>query len=60
MDGRLVLRDLGARHGTYVNGDRVGQRVLNVGDTIRIGMTDVRLRRVCGVARPKMVDMGKT
>jgi pSer/pThr/pTyr-binding forkhead associated (FHA) protein len=45
IDGRVVLRDLGARHGTYVNGNRVSEAVLNTGDTIRIGLTVLSLIR---------------
>jgi pSer/pThr/pTyr-binding forkhead associated (FHA) protein len=45
IDGRVVLRDLGARHGTYVNGRPVSEAVLNIGDTIQIGLTVLRLIR---------------
>src|SRR5690242_19007152 len=37
VDGRYVLKDLGSLNGTYVNGERVGDRVLNHGDEITLG-----------------------
>src|SRR5687768_2739200 len=41
MDGRYVLKDLGSLNGTYVNGERVGDRVLNHGDEITLGSTRI-------------------
>ena len=35
--GRFLLRDLGSTNGTWVNGERVGERVLESGDRIDIG-----------------------
>lgn len=35
--GRLKLRDLGSRNGTYINGQRVDQAEVNPGDKIQIG-----------------------
>ena len=37
QDGQRVLRDLGSRTGTWVNGVQVHQHVLNPGDQIKIG-----------------------
>lgn len=39
VSGELVIRDLGARHGTYVNGERVTEIRLCPGDEICIGLT---------------------
>lgn len=39
--GRFILRDLGSLNGTYVNGERVGERVLNAGDEIMLGSTRI-------------------
>ncbi|MHC5061856.1 MAG: FHA domain-containing protein [Planctomycetota bacterium] len=36
-EGALNLRDLGSRNGTYINGQRVDQAVLQPGDNIQIG-----------------------
>jgi pSer/pThr/pTyr-binding forkhead associated (FHA) protein len=33
----LAVRDLGSLNGTYVNGDRVEERVLRSGDEVQIG-----------------------
>jgi len=35
--GRLKLRDLGSRNGTYINSQRVDQAEVNPGDKIQIG-----------------------
>jgi hypothetical protein len=35
--GRFLLRDLGSTNGTWVNGERAGERVLESGDRIDIG-----------------------
>ena len=44
-DGSIILRDLGSSSGTFVNGDDVsGSVVLENGDVIRIGDTDIRVR----------------
>jgi class 3 adenylate cyclase len=39
-----LLRDLGSRNGTYVNGERISERMLRDGDRIRLGTTDLFLR----------------
>lgn len=40
-DGRFVLKDLGSLNGTFVNGERVGNRVLTGGDEITMGSTRI-------------------
>ena len=44
-DGRILLTDLGSSSGTHVNGERVDQRLLFPGDTIRIGETQLRIEQ---------------
>jgi pSer/pThr/pTyr-binding forkhead associated (FHA) protein len=39
IDGELVIRDLGAKHGTYVNGRAVAEQQLHAGDEICVGLT---------------------
>ena len=39
VDGELIVRDLGAKHGTYVNGRPVVEERLHPGDEIHIGLT---------------------
>ena len=41
VDGRFLLRDLGSLNGTFVNGERVSERVLNPGDEITLGSTRI-------------------
>lgn len=38
--GQLVLRDLGSRNGTFLNGQQVSQGYINPGDSLRIGPLD--------------------
>jgi DNA-binding NtrC family response regulator len=44
-DGRLWLRDLGSRNGTFVDGLRVTEAELLPGAELRVGDTALRLRR---------------
>lgn len=37
VDGNLVVRDLDSKHGTYVNGTRVAEAVLQPGDRLSAG-----------------------
>ena len=39
MDGQWVAKDLGSLNGTYVNGERITERVLRSGDEISMGQT---------------------
>ena len=48
QDDVYVIRDLGSLNGTYVNGCRVDEAVLNAGDEIRIG----RFRLTFLIRRP--------
>ena len=41
VDGKWILRDLGSLNGTYVNGERVGERELHDGDQITMGSTRI-------------------
>jgi hypothetical protein len=38
-----VVRDLGSRNGTYVNGERVKAKTLHAGDVLAFGRTELRL-----------------
>ena len=40
-DGRFILKDLGSLNGTFVNGERVDNRVLSGGDEITMGSTRI-------------------
>jgi len=44
QDGRFVLRDLGSRNGTYVNGRLVREVFLRQGDVIRLGAGGPQVR----------------
>ncbi len=41
VDGRYVLKDLGSLNGTFINGERVSERVLSEGDEITLGSTRI-------------------
>ena len=40
--GQWVIRDLGSRTGTYVNGELVHQTLINIGDSLRVGETEMK------------------
>lgn len=42
QDGHYVLRDMGSANGVYVNGYRVKEAVLNDGDRMQVGNTELR------------------
>src|SRR5262245_21504174 len=44
VNGRLVLRDAGSLGGTFVNGERITERLLQPGDVIIVGKTWLRLQ----------------
>jgi pSer/pThr/pTyr-binding forkhead associated (FHA) protein len=39
VDGALVVRDLGSRHGTFINGRIISESRLETGDELCIGLT---------------------
>jgi pSer/pThr/pTyr-binding forkhead associated (FHA) protein len=39
LEGMLAVRDLGSRHGTFINGVKVTDSILMPGDKLQIGMT---------------------
>lgn len=51
-EGQLVLRDLGSRNGTYVNGDRIRQAPLHEGDVVTLGLTTLEVVRLRPTSRP--------
>jgi pSer/pThr/pTyr-binding forkhead associated (FHA) protein len=46
-DGTLVVRDLGSKHGTFVNGQRAGTAELLPGDRLTIGATSLEILYRC-------------
>ena len=38
-DGELIIRDLGSKHGTYVNESQIDETTIESGDELRIGIT---------------------
>jgi pSer/pThr/pTyr-binding forkhead associated (FHA) protein len=40
VDGLIYVRDLGSKHGTFVNGARVREAILYPGDHLQIGLFD--------------------
>ncbi len=50
QDGRIGLRDLGSKHGTFVNGDCVEQCMLNEGDKLMVGLTIISVDKISNAA----------
>ena len=46
QEGQLVVRDLGSRHGTYVNDLKIDESPLNFNDQLQIGMTRFTLKSI--------------
>lgn len=40
LDGFIYVRDLGSKHGTFVNGTRVREALVYPGDHLQIGLID--------------------
>ncbi len=54
--GELSIEDLGSANGTFVNGVRVrGRQLLQVGDSVRIGLTTLELTDLARAAVPEAV-----
>jgi len=51
--GVLVVRDLDSRHGTYVNGERIGECKLLPGDELRIGLSHFVAQYDASLAEPQ-------
>lgn len=39
VDGRVLIKDLGSSNGTFVNGNKISEQVLNAGDVVKCGTT---------------------
>ena len=59
VNGTLTVRDIGSKHGTFVNGEKVTHAPLLPGDNLTVGLTrfqvryqrKVRRSAECGLAR---------
>lgn len=58
VDGTLVVRDVGSRHGTFVNGEPVGSTHLMPGDRLTVGATSFEVLYRRSTSRP--VDQPQT
>ena len=45
-DGGFVLSDLKSSNGTFVNGERISEKLLKPGDEVRIGITSFRIEEI--------------
>ena len=50
-EGRLMVTDLGSTNGTFVNGQRVQERVLKLGDEVRFDLESFRVEGPVDLAR---------
>lgn len=50
-DGRPWVRDLGSRFGTFVNGVQIRQRLLQLGDRVRLGQRIIYACETAGLCR---------
>ena len=41
-EGRLYISDLGSTNGTFINGVRITQKILDHGVTVKIGTAEIR------------------
>lgn len=46
QDGEVVLRDVGSSNGTFVNGERISEKVLHDGDTVQVGESWILFERL--------------
>jgi len=53
MEGVLVVRDLGSKNGTYINGCRITEALLMPGDKLSMGETRFLVCYECDVARSR-------
>ncbi|MFN0250117.1 MAG: ATP-binding protein [Kofleriaceae bacterium] len=59
-DGRYYVRDLGATHGTYVNGARVTEVMLSHGDEVIMGATRLRFEDLASPSTVEVVVTNET
>ena len=60
VDGRWLLRDLGSLNGSFVNGERIHERVLMPGDEISIGSTRIVFDPDGAANRPRAAPVPAT
>ncbi len=59
-NNKLLLTDLASSHGTYVNGEKVVEKALKWGDTIKLGQVSVRISQGSGqVSAQPAADPGR-
>lgn len=52
VDGRFMVRDLGSLHGTFLNGERITQAEVRLGDELSIGMLTFLVQSAPAVELP--------
>jgi len=60
LNGTLVVRDLGSKHGTYVNGQKVTQAPLLPGDRLTVGMSSFEVQYERGRTKPSIAGEHET
>jgi pSer/pThr/pTyr-binding forkhead associated (FHA) protein len=54
VEGRICVRDLGSKHGVFVNGLRVAHASLAPGDQLTLGTTSLRISRADSLGLSKI------
>jgi len=58
LEGMLAVRDLGSRHGTFINGVKVTDSILMPGDKLQVGMTRLEVSYKRKARKPVFVREG--
>jgi pSer/pThr/pTyr-binding forkhead associated (FHA) protein len=58
VEGMLAVRDLGSRHGTFINGVKVTDSILMPGDELQVGMSRLEVSYKRKARKPVFVMEG--
>lgn len=58
-DGELIVRDLGSTHGTFVNGSRIDEAILQPGDSFSVGLSTFEVNYEPSI-EPTTIENGRS